>query len=293
MNHAQPGILADVPSAARHLLFSLRQNAETHKALTALSEQIDGSDTVVGLGLSTIKSLGKNMAGLRAFPSYAGSGFDVPSTPTALWCWLRGNDRGELVHRTRKISNMVSPAFALEATIDAFEYGESRDLTGYEDGTENPEGEEAIAAAIVQSSDDHLNGSSFVAVQQWIHDLDRFEAMSRQERDHTIGRRHSDNEEIDDAPASAHVKRTAQEDFEPAAFVLRRSLPWANEKEQGLVFVAFGRSLDPFEALLRRMVGEDDGISDALFTFTHPVSGSYFWCPPVRDGRLYFRALGL
>ena len=44
---------------------------------------------------------------------------------------------------------------------------------------------------------------------------------------------------------------------------------------------------------MRRMAGEDDGITDALFTFTEPETGAYFWCPPVHDGRLDLRALGI
>ena len=44
-------------------------------------------------------------------------------------------------------------------------------------------------------------------------------------------------------------------------------------------FVAFGKSFDAFEAQLRRMVGAEDGVTDALFQFTKPVFGSYFWCP--------------
>jgi putative iron-dependent peroxidase len=59
------------------------------------------------------------------------------------------------------------------------------------------------------------------------------------------------------------------------------------------MFVAFGRSLDAFEAQLRRMVGADDGIADALFRFTRPVTGAYYWCPPVSDGRLDLRVAGL
>ena len=50
---------------------------------------------------------------------------------------------------------------------------------------------------------------------------------------------------------------------------------------------------DPFEALLRRMVGAEDGVSDALFRFTSPVSGSYFWCPPVANDRLDLALLGM
>ena len=197
------------------------------------------------------------------------------------------------MHRARLIAHTVSPAFRLEKVIDAFQYGPSLDLTGYEDGTENPHGEHAHAVAVLQERGEGLDGSSFVAVQQWVHDLPRFESMSVAEQDHAIGRRKRDNEEIDDAPVSAHVKRTAQESFEPEAFVLRRSMPWADETGEGLVFVAFGESLRPFEALLKRMVGADDGIPDALFTFTRPISGHYFWCPPIHNGKLDLRALAL
>lgn len=38
------------------------------------------------------------------------------------------------------------------------------------------------------------------------------------------------------------------------------------------------------------MMGIDDGVMDALFTFTRPVTGGTWWCPPVRDGTLDLRA---
>lgn len=117
--------------------------------------------------------------------------------------------------------------------------------------------------------------------------------MTTAQQDQAIGRRRSDNAELDDAPPSAHVKRTAQESFEPEAFMLRRSMPWADATMAGLVFVAFGKSFDAFEAQLRRMIGAEDGIIDALFGFTRPVSGAYFCCPPMQLGRLDLRALGL
>ena len=101
-----------------------------------------------------------------------------------------------------------------------------------------------------------------------------------------IGRRVTDDVELEDAPDTAHVKRTAQEDFSPEAFVLRRSMPWSDHRGEGLLFTAFGATFDPFEALLNRMVGCDDGIVDSLFKFSTPVSGSYFWCPPVDGDRL-------
>jgi len=168
-----------------------------------------------------------------------------------------------------------------------------KDLSGYEDGTENPTGDAALAAAFVPPEAGALAGSSFVAVQRWRHNLPKFDAMTRAQQDACIGRERDSNEEIEDAPESAHVKRTAQEDFEPEAFVLRRSMPWSEGNECGLVFVAFGHSLDAFEAQLRRMSGAEDSITDALFRFTTPETGAYFWCPGVKNGRLDLGPLGL
>ena len=63
-------------------------------------------------------------------------------------------------------------------------------------------------------------------------------------------------------------------------------MPWANAYSAGLMFVAFGKSFAAYEALLNRMIGGDDGIHDALFTISRPLTGSYFWCPPVANGKL-------
>lgn len=290
---AQAGILVPVPAIARHMFFGIAPGADVRAALRTLGAIADGDRTVVGIGRSSVLALGREVPGLEVFPRHAGPGFDVPSTPAALWCWLRGKDRGELTHRARSIEKALAPAFNLDQAIDAFRYGSGRDLTGYEDGTENPKGRAAVKAAIVAGRGAGLDGSSFAAVQQWVHDFDKFGAMTAKQQDNVIGRRRSDNAEIGRAPASAHVKRTEQESFDPAAFVLRRSMPWADERRAGLVFLAFGRSFDAFEVQLRRMVGAEDGIVDAMFRFTRPVTGAYYWCPPLRKRGLDLRAVGL
>ena len=87
--------------------------------------------------------------------------------------------------------------------------------------------------------------------------------------------------ELKDGPDAAHVKRTEQEAPDPPVFLLRRSMPWADAQRAGLVFAAFGSTLDAFEYHLARMVGASDRIVDHLFRFTRPVTGAYFWCPPI------------
>lgn len=291
MASSQPGILAPIPPLARYVTYNLLPGADPRKSLRALRDATDGNSTVVGLGLSLVSQLECGIDELRVFPEFSGFGLDIPSTPAALWLWLRGKDRGELYNRHRALDAALGGAFRQDRMIDAFIHGSGRDLTGYEDGTENPKGKAAVSAAI--SKRKGIAGSSFVAVQQWLHDLPRYDAMPTKEQDHCIGRRRADNKELDDAPVSAHVKRTAQESFDPEAFVLRRSMPWIEGGDCGLVFTAFGASFDAFEAQFRRMVGVEDGTMDALFKFTRPLTGAYFWCPPVKGKKLDLSELGL
>jgi putative iron-dependent peroxidase len=298
----QPGIFKPIPAVARYVVFTLAEpgaSAQAIKdALGRLSPLANGSDVVLGIGPSLVAALGTPVPGLHDFPDFSGHGVKVPSTPGTLWCWVRGDDLGDLLHLTRKVQKALAPEFLVRHVVDAFRHalgdsGHGRDLTGFEDGTENPVGEAAEEAAFVHGQGAGLDGSSFVAVQQWVHDLDAFEALADDERDHCIGRRMSDNEEIEDSPVSAHVKRTAQESFDPPAFMLRRSMPWMMSMQAGLMFVAFGKSLYAFEAQMRRMAGHDDGVTDAMFLISRPVSGAYFWCPPMRGGQLDLRRLGL
>ena len=289
----QPAILAAVPAAARYLTYTVTPGLDPRPGLARLRALADGDAVVVGLGDALVGALGARVPGLKCFPAIEGAREEIPATPAALWVWLRGEARGELYHGARAIDATLGAAFTVVESVDAFCHLEGRDLTGYEDGTENPDGDDAIAAAIVGEGGATPAGSSFVAVQRWTHRFDRFDAMSRDERDHAIGRRLADNEELDDAPPSAHVRRTAQESFSPEAFVLRRSMPWTGDDGAGLMFVAFGRSFDAFEAQLRRMSGAEDGVADALFRFTRPRTGGYFWCPPLAGGRLDLSALGI
>lgn len=289
----QPAILSPVPAHARFLEFDALPDRDTGAVLGELAALSDGENRVVGLGSGLVQALGGSVGALHAFPSVSGPGCEVPSTQSDLWCWVTGEDRGEVLHAGRRFSAALDAGFQCVRAVEAFRYKSGLDLTGYEDGTENPEGEDAIEAAILQGAGAGLDGSSFVAVQQWLHDFDHFESLAQDDRDNIIGRRLSDNVEFEGSPPSAHVKRTAQESFDPEAFLLRRSMPWSDEQGAGLYFSAFGKSFAAFEAQLNRMAGHEDGIIDGLFRFTRPVTGGYYWCPPQRGGALDLSALGI
>jgi len=291
MNQFQTGILQPIPAQACYLHFEVNKESGA-QAIIANLKTINIENSVIGLGQSILSHIGTSISGMKSASGQSANDITIPSTQVDLWCWLRGDDRGELLHRARQICQQLSSSFILKSTVDAFCYADCRDITGYIDGTENPEDDEAVAAAIVASDDASLSGSSFVAVQRWRHDLDRFESFSQKHQDDIIGRRRSDNVEFEGSPDSAHVKRTAQESFEPEAFMLRRSMPWKEGLETGLMFVAFATSFYSFEAQLNRMLGNEDGITDGLFEFSEVLESTYYWCPPVDDNnRLMLSAL--
>jgi putative iron-dependent peroxidase len=287
----QPSILEEPQRHGRVLVLGFDGTASARAAILRLRGAVAGSRAVVGLGLPFVQALGGAIDGLRAFPALAGKGVSFPSTQGAIWLSLGGDDRGEILDRAFAAREALGAAFSLDEEVETFVYGAGRDLTGYEDGTENPKGDAAIAAAIVASRGPGLDGSTFVAVQRYRHDRARFREGSFEARDNVIGRHHVSNQELPDAPVTAHVKRAAQESFDPPAFMLRRSMPWGGVGEHGLYFVAFGESLGRFERVLTRMAGLEDDRVDALLGFTTALSGGYYWCPPVLDGKLDLRAI--
>jgi putative iron-dependent peroxidase len=282
---SQPAILEPAPPVGRSLTFRIAPGTDVRRALARLRDGLSIDCGIVGIGEPTALALGKPIPGLRTFPAMCGAAISVPSTQEALFVRLRGPDRGIVFDLTQHIRALVRDAFMLVDSNDTFTYHGGRDLTRFEDGTENPKGDDAVRAVLIAEGE-HLRGSSFVVLQRWVHDLAHFQSFSPHDREQLIGRSAETNEELDDAPPFAHIKRAEQESFDPEAFMLRRSMPWASATEEGLEFVAHVESLDRYERVLRRMVGHDDGIVDGLFSFSRPVTGGYYWCPPIADGRL-------
>ena len=297
----QSGIFAHVPKHARYLRYSRAKNAtagDLRVILQALADLVDGEQVVLGLGPALLKDLNPRAAakipGLHDFTAPAGSKVAWPHSPADLWLWLRaapGQDVGHLLALSQNLHSLLHPAFELQDAVDGFRHmgkgdeqaGVSRDLTGFEDGTENPKGQKALKAAFA------ADGSSFVAVQLWQHRWARIHGMSAHDQSLAIGRDRASNAEIEDAPESAHIKRTTQEDFTLSdggeGFSWRRSMPWVAGDASGLHFVSFGKNFEAFELQLASMSGVNsakDGITDAVLQMSQPLRTSYFWCPPMQ-----------
>lgn len=173
MNLSQAGILAPLPPVGRYVFFLIADHDTNaiRAALKRLQVLANGDQTVAGISPQVVAALGKQLPFLRELPALQGPELQAPNTPAALCLWLRGTDCGELLELPLRLAEALHPAFVLQHSVDAFIHrrgsnGLGRDLTGYEDGTENPEGDEAAQTALGQAQGNGLDGGSCWALQQ-------------------------------------------------------------------------------------------------------------------------------
>ena len=129
MSEAQSGILEPIPAVGRYLAFSLQTPQALPDGLRALQQRADGRQLVFGVGASLVRALGRELPGLRTYAASAPAGLDLPATPHALWCWLRGTQRGDLLQLSRELELALRPAFRLQQVVDAFKHRGGLDLT--------------------------------------------------------------------------------------------------------------------------------------------------------------------
>ncbi len=65
--------------------------------------------------------------------------------------------------------------------IHGFRWVDDRDLSGFIDGTENPQGEEIAEVTLIEDGED--KGGSYVLVQRYEHDLRKWDRFSEHEQE--------------------------------------------------------------------------------------------------------------
>ncbi|WP_301099827.1 Dyp-type peroxidase [Otariodibacter sp.] len=167
----------------------------------------------------------------------------------------------------------------VEEEVNGFRWIEERDLTGFIDGTENPENEEKLReVALINEGEDE--GGSYVLSQRYIHQLQKWNKMSSDRQEQVIGRTKADSVELDDVPSNSHVGRVDLKENGKGLKVLRHSLPYGKASgEHGLYYLAFSKRLYNIDQQLKSMFGELDGKTDRLLGFTKAVTGSYYFAP--------------
>jgi putative iron-dependent peroxidase len=160
-------------------------------------------------------------------------------------------------------------------------YKHSRDLTGFEDGTENPTLFDAPAAALVPDGAPGAGGSVLL-FQQWRHRSRAWRALPEGDQEAVIGRTKPESVELDDGvmPANAHVARTKVVVDDAELPIFRRSSPYGTVTEHGLLFLGFAGEQRRLQTMLEQMAGIG-GPRDALTRFSEPLTGAYYFCPAL------------
>ena len=162
---------------------------------------------------------------------------------------------------------------------------EGRDLTGFIDGTENPQfpDDRAETALLPEDAGIFADGS-FIFAQRYVHNLDKWKKLKVDAQEHVMGRTKLESIELDDdiKPQNSHVARVVIEDDQgEEEAILRHSLPYGDgQGDQGLFFVAYTNKLSIIDDMLLRMFGTSgDGIHDRLLHFVTPQDGAYYFAP--------------
>ena len=166
-----------------------------------------------------------------------------------------------------------------------FRYFDGRDITGFIDGTENPQfPDDRAEVALLGEDSGVFQDGSFIFAQRYTHNLEKWKKLKVDTQEQVMGRTKLESIELDDEikPENAHVARTVVEDEEGEEMeILRHSLPYGDGRgDQGLFFIAYTKDLKIIDAMLERMFGTSgDGIHDRLLHFVTPLDGAYYFAP--------------
>jgi len=215
-------------------------------------------------------------------------GYTMPATQHDLWLWVAGHAYHKVFDVAREAIATLAPVAHLAAEVAGWTYKESRDLTGFIDGTENPPLSEAPEVALVPDRSPGAGGS-VVLVQQWMHDAAAFEALSLEEQEKVIGRTKETSTELAEEVrgVESHVSRTVIEENGVEQHIFRRNTPFGTATSHGTMFIGFSCDQQRLARMLARMAGAEDGIRDALTRYTTAVSGAYYFVPSVEALRRF------
>jgi len=230
-------------------------------------------------------SPGKRPTGLRPFKALAAEGRRAPSTGGDVLFHILSKRHDLNFELAMRIRTQLGDAVEVMDEVHGFQYLDTRDLTGFIDGTENPSGaRERSEVALIGKEDMAFAGGSYVFTQRYVHNLQKWASVPAKAQEKVIGRRKADSEELSERakPPTAHISRTVIEENGEELEIVRHSFPYGTVSEKGLFFIAYCKTLDIPEKMLSRMIGTSgDGLYDHLMDYSQAVSGANFFAPSL------------
>ncbi|MFI8288013.1 Dyp-type peroxidase [Streptomyces sp. NPDC085614] len=247
----------------------------------------DGLSCVVGIGAQAWDRLfdGPRPRELRSFTPLRGPRHTAPATPGDLLLHLRAGRMDLCFELARLVIERLGPAVTVVDEVHGFRYFEERDLLGFVDGSENPEGSRAVGAAHIGAEDPAFEGGSYVIVQKYVHDMTAWQNLTTEEQEHVIGRTKAANVELPDdtKPADSHVAlNTIVDEDGTEQQIVRENMPFGTlgSGEFGTYFIGYARTPEVTERMLRNMfLGDPPGVTDRILDFSTAVTGGLFFVP--------------
>ncbi len=242
---------------------------------------------VTGIGSEMWDRLfdGPRPAELHVLPEFTGERHASVSTPGDLLFHIRASRLDLCFELAQRLTEAVEGHARVIDEVHGFRSFDERDLLGFVDGTENPEGGAARSAALIGDEDPEFTRGSYVIVQKYLHDLKGWDALSVEAQEDAIGRsKLSDLEMADDVkPPNAHIALTVIEDENgEQQQILRYNMPFGRvgAGEFGTYFIGYARTPAVTEQMLTNMfVGSPPGTTDRILDFSTAVTGTLFFVP--------------
>lgn len=207
-------------------------------------------------------------------------GFTMPATQHDAVLWVSGSAYDVVFDVARMAIRALTDVAAIADETSSWPYQHDRDLTGFIDGSENPNLVDVSDFVLIP--DGPGAGGTILLLQKWVHDAPAWEALTDAEQERVIGRTKADSVELEDKPPDSHVASTDQDSF---GKIFRRNMPYGTVTDHGTMFVGFCSQQRPLAEMLRSMAGVDDGTRDALTRFTSALTGAYYFIPSTESLR--------
>ena len=271
---AIPDLLSEVTGLKRSVGFRLPEGELT---------------CVVGIGARAWDRLFGELrpAELHPFRELAGDRHRAPATPGDLLFHIRAHRMDLCFELAKRVTARLVGLGRVVDEVHGFRSFDERDLLGFVDGTENPEGEAAPAAVLIGDEDAEFAGGSYVVVQKYVHDIEAWEALPVEEQERAVGRTKLDDIEFpdDQKPADSHLAlNTIVDEDGDERQIVRVNMPFGEvgADEFGTYFIGYARTPAVVEEMLQNMfIGKPSGNTDRILDFSTAVTGNLFFVPPV------------
>jgi putative iron-dependent peroxidase len=295
---SQP-VAAPLTTAAIFLVVTVNPGPEAESAARALCADIANLLRAVGFRdlegrLSCIVSFGSEAwdrlfgeprpVELHPFREFRAGARLAIATPGDILFHIRARRMDLCFELASQIMNSLGDAVAVADEVHGFGFFDQRDLLGFVDGTENPEGQAAKDAVFVGDEDPSFAGGSYVIVQKYLHDLDAWNALPTEAQERIIGRTKLTNVELDAAvkPSFAHNELTKIVENGEEVKIVRDNMPFGDvgKGDFGTYFIGYARSPRTIEQMLENMfIGKPLGNYDRILDFSRAVTGNLFFAP--------------